>query len=123
MNKIFALLVFLLTLGGSGLAQERMIKGIVTEAGTQLAIAGVEVRVEGKQQATLTDQQGAFSIKAAEKDILLFKFLGYETKKVKVGKKNSIKVVLQAREALLEEVVVGYGNKAQKRVTGSAMAH
>lgn len=124
MNKIFALLVFLLTLGGSGLAQERMIKGIVTEAGTQLALAGVEVRVEGKQQATLTDQQGAFSIKAAEKDILLFKFLGYETKKVKVGKKNSIKVVLQAMEALLEEVVVvGYGNKAQKRVTGSAMAH
>ncbi|MGX1754860.1 YfbK domain-containing protein [Sphingobacterium sp. NPDC055346] len=124
MNKIFALLVFLLTLGGSGLAQERMIKGIVTEAGTQLALAGVEVRVEGKQQATLTDQQGAFSIKAAEKDILLFKFLGYETKKVKVGKKNSIKVVLQAREALLDEVVVvGYGNKAQKRVTGSAMAH
>src|SRR5690606_11251730 len=101
MNKIFALLVFLLTLGSSGLAQEGIIKGIVTEAGTQAALAGVEVRVEGKQQATLTDQQGAFSIKAAEKDILVFKFLGYETKKVKVGKKNNIKVILQAEQTLL----------------------
>ena len=124
MNKIFALLVFLLTLGGSGLAQERMIKGVVTEAGTQLALAGVEVRVEGKQQSTLTDQQGAFSIKAAEKDILLFKYLGYETKKVKVGKKNNIKVILKAREALLDEVVViGSGNRAEKRVSSIAMAH
>ncbi|WP_312696509.1 YfbK domain-containing protein [Sphingobacterium mizutaii] len=120
MNKIFALLVFLLTLGSSGLAQEGIIKGIVTEAGTQAALAGVEVRVEGKQQSTLTDQQGAFSIKAAEKDILVFKFLGYETKKVKVGKKKTIKVILQAENTLLEEVVViGHGNTAKSKMIGS----
>ncbi|OYD43309.1 YfbK domain-containing protein [Sphingobacterium cellulitidis] len=118
MNKIFALLVFLLTLGSSGLAQERTITGIVKDENTQQVIAGVVVNVEGKSQTARTNQNGEFSIQADNKDVLLFNYLGYETQKVKVGKRNNFKIMLKASAHNLEEVtVIGYDTQQKRAAT------
>lgn len=115
MNKIFAFIVLLLTLGSSGLAQQRTITGTVKDADSKAVLSGVEISVQGKNTATLTDNNGAYSIKVEDSDVLLFKFLGFETQKIKVGKKKKIDVLLKAESHNLEEIVVlGYESQAKQ---------
>jgi Ca-activated chloride channel family protein len=115
MNKIFAFIVLLLTLGSSGLAQQRTITGTVKDADSKTVLSGVEISVQGKNSATLTDNNGAYSIKVEDSDVLLFKFLGFETQKIKVGKKKKIDVLLKAESHNLEEIVVlGYESQAKQ---------
>ena len=118
MNKIFAFIVLLLTLGSSGLAQQRTITGTVKDADSKAVLSGVEISVQGKNTATLTDNNGAYSIKVEDSDVLLFKFLGFETQKIKVGKKKKIDVLLKAESHNLEEIVVlGYESQAKQAPT------
>ncbi|VTQ03955.1 carboxypeptidase-like regulatory domain-containing protein [Sphingobacterium daejeonense] len=70
MNKIFAFIVLLLTLGSSGLAQQRTITGTVKDADSKAVLSGVEISVQGKNTATLTDNNGAYSIKVEDSDVL-----------------------------------------------------
>ena len=115
MNKIFAFIVLLLTLGSSGLAQQRTITGTVKDADSKAVLSGVEISVQGKNSATLTDNNGAYSIMVEDSDVLLFKFLGFETQKIKVGKKKKIDVLLKAESHNLEEIVVlGYESQAKQ---------
>ncbi|MFD1165787.1 von Willebrand factor type A domain-containing protein [Sphingobacterium daejeonense] len=121
MNKIFAFIVLLLTLGSSGLAQQRTITGTVKDADSKAVLSGVEISVQGKNSATLTDNNGAYSIKVEDSDVLLFKFLGFETQKIKVGKKKKIDVLLKAESHNLEEIVVA-GYKSQPKQVPNVMS-
>ena len=47
-------------------------------------ISDVRVTVKGKKQGTVADKNGRFSIKANQKDILVFSSVSYRTKEVKV---------------------------------------
>ena len=115
MNKIFAFIVLLLTLGSSGLAQQRTITGTVKDADSKAVLSGVEISVQGKNTATRTDNNGAYSINVEDSDVLLYKFLGFETQKIKVGKKKKIDVLLKAESHNLEEIVVlGYESQAKQ---------
>jgi hypothetical protein len=49
-------------------------------------IAGVTVMIKGTRQGTLSDNAGRFSIKADQKHILIFSYLNYDNKEVKVEK-------------------------------------
>jgi len=112
MNKIITLLVFLVTLGSNGLAQQRIITGSVMDADTKQNLAGVEISIDGKPSVnTQTDRDGKYSIQAENKDILVFKYIGYITQNQKVGKKEKINVLLKADNQVLEEIaVIGYGD-------------
>ncbi|HYH55328.1 MAG TPA: TonB-dependent receptor plug domain-containing protein, partial [Anseongella sp.] len=62
--------------------------------------------------------EGAYMIRAAENDVLVFSFLGYETKEVAVGSQRVIDVSLNLENSQLEEVVVvGYGTESRANVT------
>ncbi len=81
----------------------------------------VLVNIKGTNEATSTDQQGRYSIKAMSGNILAFSLLGYEKQNVKVGKSNEVNVVLEVdRSFSLDNVVVtGYSSQERRDLTGS----
>jgi TonB-linked SusC/RagA family outer membrane protein len=94
-------------------------KGKVTDP-TGDALVGVSVAIKGTTKGTQTDVGGNYSIEAANNTILVFSFVGYETKEVLVSGQKEINVSLPLDDKLLSEiVVVGYGSQLKKSVTGA----
>ncbi|MCU0370612.1 MAG: SusC/RagA family TonB-linked outer membrane protein, partial [Bacteroidales bacterium] len=104
-------------------AQEsRLIKisGRVADIGTNESLPGVNVTIKGTHNGTVTDVNGLFSLEAVKDSTLVFTFIGYQTKEVKIGDRQTIDVGLSVSvESLDEVVVIGYGTTTQKEVTGS----
>ena len=78
--------------------------------------------VKGTQTGTITDMEGAFTIKAAPNATLVVSFMGFSPEEVPVKGKSNLTVVLTESVIGLEEVVaVGYGTQAKKEVTGAVV--
>ena len=76
--------------------------------------------MKGTQGGTVTDYDGNYQIEAQSNGTLVFSYVGYETKEVKVGGKRVINVTLSEDETLLNEVVVvGYGTMRKSDLTGA----
>ena len=104
---------------GAGNIVAKDITGKVTSATDNEPLIGATVQVEGSQGGTITDFDGNYKIKADDGQTLVFTYIGYVTKKVKV-KGNVINVALEEDGKALEEVVViGYGVQKKKLVTGA----
>ncbi|MEN3322809.1 SusC/RagA family TonB-linked outer membrane protein [Mariniflexile soesokkakense] len=101
-------------------AQEKTISGTVSDA-SGLPLPGATVLVKGTTTGTSTDFDGKYSIKANQGATLVFSFVGYTTKEIKVATSNSINVTLSEDAQSLEEVVVtAFGKTKQKRSLGYA---
>lgn len=99
-------------------AQTTLVKGNVTGDGGPLP--GVSVLVKGSTTGTITDFDGNFKINAKSTDVLLFSFLGFNSKEVKINGRSSINVELKTDVTTLNDVVViGYGTQKKKEVTGA----
>jgi len=85
-----------------------------------LPLAGVSVLVKGSKNGTLTNAEGKYIIKGVpDKAILVFSSLGFNTKEVSATN-NTINVVLiESANDLSELVVVGYGTRSKKDLTGA----
>ena len=99
--------------------QVKTISGtIVDDAG--IPLIGANVMVKGTTTGTITDLDGKFSLEAAQGQVLVFTYIGYETYEVKVGSGNTLNVTLKEDSKALEEVVVvGYGLQKKVNVIGS----
>ncbi|MGB7786740.1 MAG: von Willebrand factor type A domain-containing protein [Salinimicrobium sp.] len=97
--------------------QAKTVTGIVTDESI-MPLPGVNVIIKGTTTGVQTNFDGFYSIEAEEGDILVFSYIGYKPKEVKVGKKDKISVVLEADNMALEEVVVTgiYDSRAQSRI-------
>jgi TonB-linked SusC/RagA family outer membrane protein len=115
------LLVLILMLVSSGLwAQDISITGKVTDKSDNSAMLGVTVVVKGKNVGTVTDKNGKYSIKAKPADILVFSFVGMETKEIQVGNNSTLDVAMVTDAKELDEiVVVAYGTVKKSDLTGS----
>ncbi|MCW3467152.1 SusC/RagA family TonB-linked outer membrane protein [Chitinophaga nivalis] len=82
-----------------------VIQGTVTGA-TGQPLPNVSVQVKGTNRGTLTNEKGAFSLQAEPKEILVFSYLGYETKELPVGNNTTLQVVLTEANTQLGAVVV-----------------
>ncbi|GAB3504439.1 VWA domain-containing protein [Emticicia fontis] len=95
-------------------AQERTITGTVTSADDNSPMPGVTVLIKGTNKGTTTDANGKYSIKLSTlNSTLVFSYVGYVSKEVKVtDKKSEWNVKLKSDDAALEEVVVtGYATE------------
>ncbi|MEQ8628991.1 von Willebrand factor type A domain-containing protein [Ekhidna sp.] len=102
MKQLIILLSTLLALN----VNARYVNGTVYDESGQ-TLAGVNVIIKGTSIGTTTDINGFYSIEvASEESVLVFSFVGYETKKMKVGKSKVLDVTLKAAELELQEVVV-----------------
>ncbi|MEN8119303.1 MAG: SusC/RagA family TonB-linked outer membrane protein [Bacteroidota bacterium] len=84
-------------------------------------ITGAAISIKGGTVGTITDMNGAYSIEATEGDILVFSFIGYQSKEIIVENQTNISVtLLLAIESLDQIVVVGYGTMRKSDQSGSS---
>jgi TonB-linked SusC/RagA family outer membrane protein len=90
----------------TALAQNKRVTGTVSaDDGTPLP--GVTVSIQGTSKAVATDNSGNFSIDANANNTLVFSYVGYETKSVKVVAQDILNVTLvKGKSGNMEEVVV-----------------
>ena len=87
-------------------------------------LEGVTVSVAGGNAHDVTDAGGRYSINVTgNEEILIFSYVGYTTRRVTVGDRNEVNVVMTKDVTDLGEVVVvGYGTQTKKAVTGSVVS-
>jgi len=99
-------------------AQEKTLKGVVTEDGYPLP--GVTVVIKGTTMGTQTDLDGNYAIKVNQGEVVVFSFIGLKNVEHKVAAANTFNVVMKAEDSVLDEVVVvAYGTASKESVTGS----
>ena len=101
--------------------QQRQLKvsGKVTDIKGE-PLSGVSVKLKGTNVGIATDILGAYSLNVPDiSAVLVFSFLGYETKEVVAGK-SVLNVKLSDQNTGLNDVVIiGYGSQTKKDLTGS----
>ncbi len=81
--------------------------GVVSDD-TALPLPGANVIIKGTSKGTQTDFDGNYSIETKPGDVLVFSYVGFETKEITVSNvSNNIDVSLEAGDFFLGEVVVG----------------
>ena len=114
------LLALNLLLVSSALAQQT-ITGTVKSQDDQESLPGVSVLVKGTQRGTVTDLDGAFVLQASPGEVLVFSFVGYDSKEVTIQSGSSeLEILLEPTLSELNEVVVvGYGSQKKSDLTGA----
>jgi TonB-dependent starch-binding outer membrane protein SusC len=120
-NLLMSIIVCVLTYT-SGFAQGKTVTGMVTDQ-SNLPVPGVNILVKGTQKGVSTDFDGKYSVSVSSGETLVFSYLGFKTKEIKIGSANSYNVSLESESSTLDEVVVvGYGTKKKKDLTGSIVS-
>jgi len=114
----FAILLVCGTLAFSANAQTNVQGKVLDETGKPVPAASVKIK--GTTKGTVTDDNGAFSISASPKDVLVISFVRFVNQEVKVGTQSSVTVSLVPGVSTFEEVVVtGYGSQRHSNVTSA----
>lgn len=101
-------------------AQNYTVKGVVTDLSTGETLPGVNVIIKGSSKGAITDFDGNYQIaNVAQNTILVFSYLGYETKEATVTTAILNVSLQESSERLDEIVVIGYGTQRKKEVTGA----
>lgn len=117
MKKILICFMLMFALQGFDSPQDRTITGKVTAGDDGANMPGVNVLLKGTARGTVTDQYGKYSLQVpATGGVLVFSFIGYTNKEIRLGNQNKIDVQLTPDVQSLEEVVVtGYDRKSSSR--------
>lgn len=83
---------------------------------------GVTVKEKGKNNMVISDSEGNFSLEVSSREaVLVFSFIGYEPKEIKIGTETVFTVTLSpAAEQLKDVVVSGYTVQNRAEFTGSS---
>ena len=101
---------------------ENVLKGIVTDQAGEPLI-GVSISVKGTSSGTVTDINGKYSLHVSPGSTLVFTYIGYTPREVRVTGGKDINVTLSQSASNLDEVVViGYGVMKKRDLTG-AISH
>ncbi len=117
-TSVAVLLMMVLTV--PAFAQE-LVKGTVVDNNGDAVIGATVVQKSNRQNATITDLDGNFSLKMPEgKGIVVISYVGMKEKEVKVSSDKFAKVTMEDDDSQLEElVVVGYGQQKKSSVVGA----
>lgn len=95
------------------------VKGVIVDE-TGEPVIGANVVVSGTTNGTVTDFNGNFSLEVPENGTLDVSFIGYLTQSISLKGKNDFRITLKEDTQKLDEVVVvGYGTRSRKSITGS----
>jgi len=117
---IIILVLPMMLLFFSALAQDKTIAGKITSSKDGLPLDGVAIKIKGGKSGTQTQSDGTFKIVVPNgTQMLEVSFVGYIKKEVPVSN-QFISIVLEPANTNLNEVVViGYGTQKKKDLTGS----
>src|SRR5690606_3860021 len=121
MKKPLTISVFTLVLAFTLSAQNRVVKGIITDSEDGQALPGVNILIQGTSKGTSTDVGGNYQIEvSASEETLVFTFIGYKTQTITIQGRETINVIMEPEATALEEVVVvGYGIQRKSDITGA----
>jgi TonB-linked SusC/RagA family outer membrane protein len=95
-------------------------RGIVRDRETNQPLIGVSINVQGGQGAVSTGSDGRYAISITNNSVLVYSFIGYETKEINAIP-GTLDVLLSPISSELGEVlVVAYGTATKATYTGSA---
>lgn len=95
-----------------------LLKGVVSDSGEPLI--GVTILEKDTNNGTTTDIDGSYAITVQPDAILVFSYIGMESKEIAVDNRSEINVEMaEAAEFLDEIIVVGYGNQKRSNISGS----
>jgi TonB-linked SusC/RagA family outer membrane protein len=120
MKSKFLLIVFML-FSSFAFSQVYEVSGTIVDAISGLPLPGVNVAVKNQTMSTVTDFDGNFRLpKIPSGSTLVISYVGYKNYETKVDKSEKLTIRLSEDTKNLEEVVViGYGSKKKKDVTGA----
>ena len=120
LKSMFLFFCFLLIISTIRAQSSVPVNGVVTSQ-TGEPLGGVSISVKGGQAATTSKENGNFQINVPANSTLLFSFVGYTAREIKVGNetaKLSVQLLTNKNE-LDQVVVVGYGTRKKSDVTGA----
>ncbi|MBN2214531.1 MAG: TonB-dependent receptor [Bacteroidales bacterium] len=96
------------------------VTGTVTDANGE-PLPGVSIQLKGTTQGTITDLKGEYILPGVPEDaVLVFSFVGMLTDEVPVNGQTTIDVIMIEDLINLDElVVIGYGTRSRRFVSGS----
>jgi TonB-linked SusC/RagA family outer membrane protein len=105
----------------TGLPADTTISGVVTNAENNQPLENVSVRVKGTTIGTATNGRGEFKLQLDNlSGVLVFSSIGYEEQEVRLDGKRTFSISLKQSDKKLDEVVViGYGTRLKKDLTGT----
>lgn len=118
---IFCLLFFALLLPSLLIAQAtRTVSGNVLDS-KKAPLQGVSITVKGTTRGTTTDADGHFVLpNVPDKGTLVVSSTGFTAQEIGVGSRTTFNVTLaEAVNALNDVVVIGYGTRQRRDVTGA----
>src|SRR5690606_5222743 len=115
-NK-FKLLMLVLIINSSLLAQTKSITGKVMHKDSNEKLVGVTVTIKGTTDATMTDDHGSFKLNTKNSFplTLVFSSSGFETQEQELESANEINILLNPAILPIEEIVIG-GNRMATRL-------
>lgn len=120
-KKFYTVLVVSLMCFSSLYSQEMFITGRITTTDTGESLPRANVLIKGTLRGTVSEIDGNYRIQIQPEDkILIFSYLGYESKEITIRNQTSIDVILEPVTTGLDEIVViGYGTVRKSDLTGS----
>ena len=103
-------------------AQNRTVKGTVTDGASGEPVPFASIVVKGTSQWTTTDIDGQYAVEAPSNGVFSVEILGYVSQEIPVDGRSVVDIVLQPDlDQLSESVVIGYGVQQKKLLTGSTI--
>ncbi len=95
------------------------VSGTVTSVTDGTALPGLSVVIQGTSLGTVTNSEGRYSINVPDNAVLIFSFVGFETREIPVEGRNLINVEMtESIESLDEVVVTALGIKREEKSLG-----
>src|SRR6476659_9539748 len=104
LQSSFTLLLLLLMLPLSMVAQTKSVSGVVKDSKGD-PVPNVTVTVKGSKTAVATAANGAFTVNAAPGATLLITAVNFESVEIRIGAADNYDVVLKEKQTLLNDVV------------------
>ncbi|NCI46580.1 SusC/RagA family TonB-linked outer membrane protein [Sediminibacterium soli] len=120
-KKLLLNLLLILCLSPVAWAQNKVVKGVVTDAITKAPLSGASIIVPGAKAGASTDNTGKFFLQVPNgtKNIQV-SMVGYQTKTVDATERTLLNIALTGEVKEMDEVVVvGYGAQKKKDLTGA----
>lgn len=119
-SKLLLLFVLLLMVPIGVFAQNMTVKGSVVDSQGEPIIGASVVEKGNNSNGVITDLEGKFSLTLRKGKRVVISYVGMETQEVDAVAGKTLKVILKDDSQAIEEIVViGYGSKARKDLTGS----
>lgn len=119
-NYVFFTAAVLLLTAGQVSAQNILVTGTISDASNGEPVPYASIQVKGTMTGASADADGNYEVTVSPQGTLIFSFVGYETKEIKVDGRLHINCELKVDATALDDViVVAYGTVSREANTGA----